>query len=129
MANYHGVGVQFAMPSASIANVTGAFQTNDHIQESSKEMITSSGGEPITVTYFGFVETATFEWVAQNNSTATGTATVTLPTQGSQANVTDSIYTQIAGSNWLVDRNEIKRGNSVSVRVTTHLWRASGIST
>jgi len=121
MATYHGVGVNFGV-SSSFSGVTGAFQTRDHSIQSGNEIIANGIGDPVNKTYYGQYETATFEYVA-TGAGPSGTVAVTYPTQGSTLTITDTVYTQISGSSWLVDKVSTKGSNTTSVRVTCELTR------
>jgi hypothetical protein len=126
MALYHGIGVNFGL-SSSLANISGAFQTRDHTYQSGNEIISDGLGGLVEKTYYGQYETATFEYVATGTGVS-GTVAVTLPSQGATLTVTDTQYTQISGSSWLVEKVSTKGSNTTAIRVTVDLWRASGIS-
>lgn len=127
MATYHGVGVNFGV-SSSLAAVTGAFQTRDHSYAASNESIMDGAGVFVEDTTFGDYQTATFEYVATNTSTAVGNATVTVPTVGASLVVTDNGYSAIAGNYWIVRSVDVKGSNTTATRVTVNLWRATAIT-
>jgi hypothetical protein len=127
MAIYHGISVNFGL-SSSINTVSGAFQTRDHQYTSGNEIIANGQGDPVEKTYYGQIETATFEYVATNTGGPSGTAAVLIPAQGQTATVVDVLYSQISGSTWLVDKASTKGSNTTAVRVTVDLWRASLIT-
>ena|ERR1035437_3352882 len=114
---YHGVNINFGIGS-TITSVTGLFQTNDHGIESDNEIIRDGNGNEIEKTFYGFKQTATFDYVATQAGSPTGTATVTYPTIGTMVTVADTNYTNIAGTNWLIDNVDSKRSNTAAVRVT-----------
>ena len=118
MATFHGVGVNFGI-SSSLAAVTGLFQTRDHAYKSSNELLMDGTGNYAEKTYYGFVQEATFDYVAAGS--ATGSAAVTLPTVGNLLTVTDTQYAQIASTYWLVDDVSTKVSNTTAVRVSCKL--------
>jgi len=126
MPVYHGTGVNFGI-SSSLSTVSGAFQTKTHTIQSANEIINSGIGDPITKTYFGQFETATFDYVATGASG--GVVPITYPSQSQQATVSDNSDPVIAGTTWLVDKVDIKGSNTTSHRVTVDLWRAANITT
>jgi hypothetical protein len=126
MALYHGIGVNFGL-SSSLTDISGAFQTRDHSYQSGNEIINNGQGDPIEKTYHGQYETATFEYVATGTGPG-GAVTVTLPSQGLTLTVTDTLYGQIAGSSWLVEKVSTKGSNTTAVRVTCDLVRYPLIS-
>jgi len=128
MAVFHGIAVNFGV-SSSLASVTGLFQTRDHNYRVSDELIMDGLGTYQTKNYYAFVEEANFEYVATGNGTASGTATVLMPSASAQLTVTDTQYTQIAGTTWLVDDVSTKGSNTTSVRVTCKLSRYPSIIT
>lgn len=126
MASYHGVGVNFGV-SSSIAAVTGAFQTRDNTYNASNESIMNGSGAFVEDTTYGQYETATFEYVATGAGPGV-TAAVTFPTVGDIITVTDTGYTQIAQTNWIVRDVTIRGSNTTATRVTCNLWRAVNIT-
>jgi hypothetical protein len=119
MAIYHGVGVNFGI-SSSLAAVTGAFQTRDHNYESGAEIIANGSGDTVEKTWYDVRQTATFEYVSTGAGPG-GSVAVTMPTIGSILVVSDTGYTQIANSYWLVDKVSTKGSNTSAVRVTVNL--------
>jgi hypothetical protein len=126
MAKFHGVGVSFGV-SSSLAGVTGAFQTRDHNYQASNESIMDGQGSFVEDSTYGQFETAQFEYVA-TGAGPSGAATVTVPVVGDYLVVTDTHYTAIAQSNWIVRSVDVRGSNTTAARVTVNLWRAVGIT-
>ncbi len=127
MANYHGIAVNFGV-SSSVASATGLFQTVDHNVNVENELIRDGSGEYVEKTYFGTNEEATFEYVATAAGGPAGNAAVTFPTPGINVTVTDTSYTNIAGTSWLVDGVTVKGSNTTAKRVTLKLTRYPNVS-
>ena len=114
---YHGVSVNFGIGS-TVTSATGLFQTNDHGTESDNEIIRDGNGNEIEKTFYGFRQTATFDYVAGGTGGPSGTAAVVYPTIGTMVTVADTNYTNIAATNWLVDNVNVKRSNTGAARVS-----------
>ena len=121
MAKYHGVGVNWGIGS-TLNTATGQFQTRDHSYESEVEVIKTGLGDTIEKTWHDIHETATFEYVATGAGPG-GAVAVVMPSIGDLLTITDTQYSQIAGSTWLVDGVDTKGSNSSAVRVTCKLSR------
>lgn len=126
MGKFHGIGVNFGV-SSSLSAITGAFQTRDQNFQGSNESIMDGGGNFVQDSTYGLFETATFEYVATGAGPNSNVA-VTLPTVGELLTVTDTVYTQIAGTAWIVRGYDVKGSNTSATRVTVNLWRASAIT-
>lgn len=113
---YHGVGVNFGI-ATGITNVVGLFQTNDHGVTSDNEIIRDGTGAEIEKTFYAFKMTGTFEYVA-SGAGPSGNVSVVYPAVGAMVTVTDTNYSNVNGTNWLVDSIDIKRSNVAAVRVT-----------
>ena len=118
---YHGVSVNFGMPGTSVGSATGQFQTNDHGLTSDNEIIRDGTGAEITKTYYAFKSTATFEYVATGAGGPSGAAGVVYPAVGQMVTVTDTNYTNLASTYWLIESVDVKRSNTTSARVSLKL--------
>ncbi len=129
MANttrYHGVGVNFGI-NTGVSTVTGLFQTRDQSFVSEAETIKNGIGDTYEKTFYDLHQTATFEFVA-TGAGPSGTVPVIIPSVGDIITVTDTIYTQIAGTNWMVDGIDSKGSNTAAVRVTLKLTEYPNIT-
>ncbi len=125
MAKYNGVGIQFGVTS-SMSTVTGVLQTRDHGYESDKEIVRNGIGDTVSATYYDLRETATFDFVTTGASG--GVVTATFPAVGDKVTVVDTIYTQIANTNWLVDNVDTKGSNTTALRVSLKMTRYPAIA-
>ena len=125
---YRGIAVNFGLASG-ITSITGQFQTNDHGYEADNEIIRDGTGAEVEKTFYAFKMTATFEYVASAAGGPSGGATVTVPTIGALATVTDAAYPAIAATNWIVDGVDVKRSNVTAVRVTVKMTLYPSITT
>ncbi len=127
MALYHGVAINFGV-SSSLSGLTGVMQTIDHNVNTSNEEIRNGSGEFVQKTLYGIYEEATFEVVAGGGAGPAGNAAVVFPDPGVIGTVIDTQYTEIAGTNWILDSVSVKGSNTTAKRITCKLWRASGIA-
>src|ERR1017187_3384799 len=123
---YHGVGVNFGI-SSSLANVTGLFQTRDHVNTSDVDLVRSGTGDVVEKTYYNLYETGNFDYVASGTGPS-GIVAVTLPTVGTLLTITDTVYTAIAGTSWLIDKASSKSSNTTAMKISLDLTRYAGIT-
>jgi hypothetical protein len=107
-------------------SISGAFQTRDHTYLSEKEVIRNGTGESVAKIYYDPTQEATFTYVATGASG--GAVSVTVPTIGDFATVTDNGYTAIAATTWLVDEVSTAGSNTGAVRVTVKLTKYPSIT-
>jgi hypothetical protein len=113
---YHGVGINFGI-APTVTYVTGLFQTNDHGLTADTEIIRDGTGAEVEKTFYAFKSTGTFEYVASGTGPS-GTVAVTYPAVGAMVSVSDSNYSNLNATNWIVDSVDVKRSNVAAVRVT-----------
>lgn len=120
---YRGVDVHWSVKSTSITGA-GIFklQSTDHGLQADTEIVQDGSGFACNKTYYNFNETATLE-VVITGAGATGAVTPVLAEPSDIITITDIVYTQLAGTDWLVDSVSIKRSNTTAMRVTYSLSR------
>ena len=118
MANiYKGVGVHWGVTSTgATAFGTMRLQTRDHTRKTESELVKDADGVTVSKVFYDPTAEATFEYVA--TAASGGAAAPTLPACGDVITVTDAVYTQIAGTNWLCDEVSTKSSNTSAMRVT-----------
>lgn len=123
MANiYKGVGVHWGVTSSgATAFGTMKLQTRDHTLKSDMDTIRDADGVTVAKIYYDPTQEASFEYIPTGASG--GAVTPTLPTIGDVVTVTDSTYTQIAATNWLVDDVSTRSSNTGVMRVTIRMTR------
>lgn len=118
-----GVGVHWGV---STTGVTGAgtfkLQSTDHNQGSDSDIVHDASGFAVNKTYYNFNESATLDVVVTGSANSASVAP-TLAKPSDIITITDSVYTQLAGTDWLVDSVSIKRSNTSAMRVTYSLTR------
>lgn len=121
MANiYKGVGCHWGVGSTGASAFgTMKLQTRDHALKSEMESIRDATGVTVAKIYYDPTEEATFEYIPSGVSG--GTVTPTLPAIGDLITVTDSTYTQIAGTNWICEDVSTKSSNTGVMRVSIRM--------
>ena len=121
MANiYKNVGVHWGTSSTTTSIVSGQLQTRDHTKKADMEEIKNGDGNVVGKVYYNQTDDATFEWIP-TSATVNGTLTVTLPAIGDKITVSDSIYADIAKTNWLVEEVSTKSSNTSCLKATAKL--------
>lgn len=123
---YRGVGVCWGVGTTAVSTVTGALQTRDHTLRADMDETRNGEGVVVQKTYYNPTEEASFEFVA--SGTNGGTVTPTLPAIGSLLTVTDTVYTPISGSAWLVDEVSTAGSNTSAVRITLRMTKYPNIT-
>lgn len=120
---HRGVKVHWAVGSTGCTGMgTFKLQSTDHNLAADSEIVQDSTGFAVNKTYYNFTEQATLEIV--NTSTGTGgDLTPTIPAVSDMLTISDTVYTQIAGSTWIVDSVSTKRSNTAALRTTVALTR------
>jgi hypothetical protein len=128
MANvYTGVGIHWGVGSSGITSFgTFKLQTTDHTKKSKVEEITDGDGNTVGKVYYDLMEEGTFEYIPTGVSS--GSITPTLPNVGDKFTVTDTVYTQLAATNWLVDEVNIKRSNTSAMKVSVKCSKYAAIT-
>ena len=128
MANiYKGVGVHWGVVSSgATAFGTMKLQTRDHTLRSEMETVRNADGVTEAKVYYDPTQEATFEYIPSGASG--GAITPTLPAIGDVVTVTDSVYTQVAATNWLVDDVSTRSSNTGVMRVTVRMSRYPSIT-
>jgi len=126
---YRGVKVHWAVGSTGVSgNGTFKLQSRDHNMGADSEVVQDATGFAVNKTYFNFNESATLEIVNTSSGTG-GDLTPTIPSPSDMLTITDTIYTQIAGTTWLVDGVSTKSSNTSALRTTLNLTRYALITT
>lgn len=122
---YHGVKVHWGVGSSTAIGVSGTFvlQGRDHGMTADAEVIQDATGFAVNKTYYNHNESATFDYVPTDTYDGAGNLTPSIPTVGALVTVTDTVYTTIAGTNWLIDSISTKSSNTSAMRVTLTLSR------
>lgn len=121
MANiYKGVGCHWGVSSSgAVAFGTMKLQTRDHSLKREMESVRDATGVTVAKIYYDPTQEATFEYIP--SAASGGTVTPTLPAIGDIVTVTDSVYTQVAATNWLVEDVSTKSSNTGVMRVTVRM--------
>lgn len=119
---YKGVGCHWGVSSSTVSTVTGKFQSRDHSKKSETDAIKDGDGVTVGKVYFDPTEEASFEYIP-TSVTVNGDLTPTLPAIGDLLTVTDTKYTAIAATNWLVEDVSTKSSNSAAMRVSLKLTK------
>lgn len=128
MANiYKGIGIHWGVSSSGCtAFGTMKLQTRDHTLKSESETIKDADGVTVSKIYYDPTQECTFEYIPSGASG--GAVTPTLPACGDVITVTDSAYTQVASTAWLVDDVSTKSSNTGVMRVTVKCTRYPSIT-
>lgn len=120
---FHGVKVHWACSSTGVSGVgTFAMQSRDHNKASDSEIVQDGTGFAVNKTYYNFSESATIE-VIQTASGPGGNLVPTLPEPSDILTLSDTIYTAIAGTSWLVESVGTRSSNTSAQRTTLNLTR------
>jgi len=128
MANvYKGIGVHWGVNSSTLSVVTGKFQTREHEKKAEMEVIRDGDGTTVGKVYYDPNESATFEFYP-SSATPGGQVAPILPNIGDMLTVTDSVYTGIASSYWLVEGVDTKSANNGAMKVNIKLAKYPAIT-
>jgi hypothetical protein len=120
---HRGIGVHWAVQSTTVSGAgTFKLQSTDHTLQAATDMVQDGSGFTVNKTYYDFSESATLECVITGTN-GTGNVSPTLAEPSDIITITDSVYTQLAGTDWLVDSVSVKRSNTSAMRVTYNLTR------
>lgn len=127
---YHGVKVHWGTTSTGVTTVIGTFalQGRDHNLGSDADVIQNGNGFALGKTYFNHNEAGTFDYIPYTAATPAGDLTPTIPAVGTMIVVTDTVYTAISGSQWMVDSISTKSSNTAAMRVSLGISRYGGIT-
>jgi hypothetical protein len=127
---YRGVGLHFGVNSTTAYVVSGTLRTQsrDHNLKAEKEQVRDGDGTTVGIVYYDPSEEATFEFIPTSSGVSgTLNPSNSLSAIGSMGTVTDSVYTAIAGTNWIVDDVSTKGSNTSALRVTLKLIRFASV--
>lgn len=126
---HRGLKVHWACGSSTITTGIGTFklQSRDHSLNADTDMVQDATGYVVNKTYFNHTETATLDYVPTDTGSG-GDLTPTIPALGNILTITDTVYTAIAGTNWMVDGVNTKSSNTSAMRVTLNLTRYGNIT-
>ncbi len=116
---YSGVGVTWGTSHTGITSAFGTFvlKSSGLKKDSKVTELENGDGDTVSVVWSNLVKTATFEYIPAGG-TATGSFAPTVPNQGDKLTVTDTIQTDIAGTNWYVMSADEKSSNTDFLMVT-----------
>jgi hypothetical protein len=120
---HKGVGVHWGVSSTGIAGLgTFTLTSNDHGRQAARDSIQDPTGFTVNVTYYDYMESANLS-VVITGSLGSGNVTPSLPEIGDVVTITDSVYTALSGSNWLLDSVSTSRSNTSAMRASYGLTR------
>lgn len=121
---FKGVKIHWGVSSTTTSAFgTLTLQSRDHSRNADTDIVQDATGFAVNKTFFNYSDTATFEYIPTAAAPGAGNVTPTVPEAGDMVTVVDSVYTQIAGTNWIVDSASTRSSNTSAMRVTVNLTR------
>lgn len=127
----NGVSVAFGISSTSFSGSgigTFKLQSRNHSKKAKKEDVADATGATVQRTYYDPSEEATLEYIQFAANNAALTAALVTPAIGAIVTITDTSYTEIAGTNWMVDDVSSAGSNTSATKITLKLERFAGIT-
>lgn len=126
---YKGVGVHWGTDSTGVTTALGTFklQSRNFDRMAEKESIKDGKGRTVTAIYYDESEEASLE-VIPTGTYGDDDLSPTLPAIGDMVTVTDSKFTQIAGTTWIVESVSSATSNTGAMRVTCKLKKHADVA-
>lgn len=119
---HKGVGVHWGVSSTGCTGFgTFALQSRDLSKRADSEVIQDATGFATNKTFFNHTDSATLEVVFTGSSG--GNLTPTIAEIGDTLTITDSVFTQIAGTTWIVEDVSVRSSNTTAMRATVNLTK------
>lgn len=119
---HKGVGVHWGVTSTGCTGFgTFVLQSRDFSKRADSEVIQNASGFTVNKTFFNHNDSATLEVVVTGSSG--GAVAPVLAEVGDVVTITDSTFTNIAGTNWLVEDVSSRSSNTSAMRLSFSLTK------
>lgn len=127
---FYGLNINWGLGATdyTISGVTGIYQSSDHELKVDESEIRDQRGNVVAWVGYNPVETVTLEYVAKDSGSASGSAGITYPTQGSKISIGADATDPVSGSGWIIQSAVIKKANTDACKVTLKGIRYLAIS-
>ncbi len=127
MPTYRGVGCHWGASSTTSTIISGQVQTRDHDKLAEMEAIKNGDGTTVGKVFYDHNSKCTFTFIPTQAS-LTGTLNPSYPAVGTLVTLTDSVYTDIAGTNWICEKVSTKSANNGALKIDLELSQYPSIT-